>query len=121
MKKIFSAVIITLVTVYLIIAITAFNVQPAGQICKDIQLVIKDSVNAGFVTKNEVAALLNKNELNPVGKPMEEVVCKTMEEVLATHPLIDGVECYKTPNGNIAVEVTQRVPLLRIMARNGEN
>ncbi len=120
-KKIFSTVIFTLVVVYLIVAITAFNVQPAGQVCKDIELVIKDSVNAGFVTKKEVTTLLNKNEMNPVGKPMEDIICKTMEETLGKHPLIDEVECYKTPNGNIAVEVTQRVPVLRIMSRNGEN
>ena len=44
-----------------------------------------------------------------------------MEDVLKKHPLIGEVECFRIPNGKIGIEVTQRIPLLRIMAANGEN
>lgn len=106
---------------YLIIAVTAFNVKPAGQVCEDIELVIKDTLNAGFITKKEITSLLKKNNLNPIGQKMENIYCDTLENMLATHPLIDEIECYKTPGGKVKVEVTQRVPILRIIANNGEN
>ena len=44
-----------------------------------------------------------------------------MEQALSKHPLIDEVECYKTPSGKLCIEVTQRIPILRIMSANGEN
>lgn len=120
-KKIFFSLTVVLIVAYLGLSITAFNVQPANVVCNDLELIIKDSINAGFVTKKEVTSILRKDELYPVGKPMENILCKAMEEVLEKHPLIDEVECYKMPNGKVAVEVTQRVPLLRIMNNKGEN
>ena len=40
---------------------------------------------------------------------------------LSKHPLIDEAECYKTPSGKVCVEVTQRIPILRVMSSNGQN
>jgi cell division protein FtsQ len=106
---------------YLVLAITAFNVRPADLVCQDIDLVIKDSINVGFITKNEVTSILSKHGANPIGKKTEEVDLKVLEEILVKHSLIDRVECYKTPGGKLYVEVTQRVPVLRVFGKNGEN
>ena len=35
--------------------------------------------------------------------------------------MIDEAECYKTPSGKVCVEVTQRIPILRVMSSNGQN
>lgn len=83
------------------------------------RLLSKESaaaLNAGFVTKNEVAAILQKKGIYPVGKKMDRVHTKTLEKELDKHPLINEAQCYKTPNGKICVEVTQRVPILHIMS-----
>jgi len=120
-KRILLSIVMLLVMAYLVIAITAFNVKPADLVCQDIDLVIRDSVNAGFITKNEVTSILKKNNAYPIGKKVEEVDLKVLEGILDKHPLIDQVECYKTPSGKVYVEVTQRVPVLRVFSRNGEN
>lgn len=120
-KRILLSLVMLLVLGYLIIAITAFNVKPADLVCQDIDLVIKDSVNAGFITKKEVSSILTNKQVNPVGKKVDDIDLKVLEEILGKHPLIDQVECYKTPSGKLFVEVTQRVPILRVMGRNGEN
>ena len=52
---------------------------------------------------------------------MDRIRSKTLERELAKHPLIDEVECYKTPSGKLCVEVSQRIPILRVMSANGEN
>jgi cell division protein FtsQ len=106
---------------YLVVAVTVFNVKPDDPVCRNIQLVIKDSVNAGFITGNEVAAILKKNNAHPIGRKTEEIDLKIMEKVLAGHLLIDRVECYKTPGGKIYVEVAQRMPVLRVFGKNGDN
>lgn len=120
-KRILLSVALLAIIAYLVVAITAFNAKPSDQACKDIDLVIKDSVNAGFITKAEVASMLKKQQVYPVGKKMKEVELDKLEEVLNKHPLIAEAECYKTPSGRVAVKVSQRIPILRVMNRNGEN
>ncbi len=120
-KRILLSLVMLLVIAYLVVAITAFNRKPAGQVCRDVELIIKDTVYAGFITKKEVATLLDTKGINPVGKKMERIRTKTLEKELSKHPLIDQVECYKTPSGKIHVEVTQRIPILRVMSANGDN
>ena len=120
-KRILLSIVLLLVIAYLAVAITAFNRKPAAQVCQDVELVIKDTVYAGFITKKEVATLLEKKGISPVGKDMERIRTKTLERELAKHPLIDQVECYKTPSGKLRIEVAQRIPILRVMSANGEN
>lgn len=121
LKRILLSIFSLLIIAYLAMAITAFNQMPATRICRDIELVIKDATYAGFITKKEVVALLNKKGINPVGKELDQIRAKTLEQELAKYPLIDRVDCYKTPSGKLCIEVTQRVPILRIMSGNGEN
>ncbi|MCD8183645.1 MAG: cell division protein FtsQ [Bacteroides sp.] len=121
LKRILLFIVLLLVTAYLVVAVTAFNRKPAGQMCHDVELIVKDTVYAGFITKKEVIAMLEKKGISPIGKKMDRILAKTLEETLSNHPLIDRVECYKTPSGKLCVEVTQRIPILRIMSSNGEN
>ena len=120
-RRILLTIVLLLATAYLIVAVTAFNRKPADATCTDIELVIKDTVYAGFITKKEVLSMLRKQKLNPAGKNLEDIRTKEMEEALSTHPLIDRVECYKTPSHKICVEVSQRIPILRVMNNRGEN
>ena len=59
-KRILLTIVMLLLIAYLVAAVTVFNDKPAHQVCRDMELVIKDTLNAGFVTKNEVAAILQK-------------------------------------------------------------
>lgn len=119
LKKILISICTALTAAYLFLAVTAFNRKPTGMVCTDLELRVRDSVYAGFITRDEVAALLKKNGLNPVGHDPDTTDTRAMEKVLAQHPLIDEVECYKTAGGNICVEVSQRIPVLRIMNNQG--
>ena len=120
-KRILLSIALLLVVAYLVAAVTAFNRKPASLVCRDMELVIKDTVYAGFITKKEVARILEKKGISPIGKELERIRTKTLEEALSSHPLIDQVECYKTPGGKIGIELTQRIPILRVMSTKGEN
>jgi len=85
------------------------------------ELVIKDTAYAGFITKDELKGILQKKGIYPIGKKMGRISTKSLERELSKHPLIDEAECYKTPSGKVCVEVTQRIPILRVMSANGEN
>ena len=53
---------------YLAVAITAFNRKPADQTCRDMELVIKDTAYAGFITKEELKGILQHKGIYPIGK-----------------------------------------------------
>lgn len=120
-KKILLSTLLLLLAAYIVAAVTFFNRKPAEQVCHDIRLVIKDTVYAGFVTKKEVTALLRQKGISPLDRPIDSVSTRAIEQALAGHPLIDRVECYKTPAGSLNIEVSQRIPILRVMSDNGDN
>jgi len=72
-------------------------------------------------TKEELKGILQQKGIYPIGKKMERISTKSLERELSKHPLIDEAECYKTPSGKVCVEVTQRIPILRVMSANGQN
>lgn len=120
-KRIFLSIILLAVLVYLVAAVTVFNRKPAGQTCVGIELAISDSASAGFITPEEVRGILARSGLNPAGKPLDEIDLAAIEKALSGHVLIDRAECYKTPSGNIRVEVSQRIPILHVMSNNGDD
>lgn len=120
-KRILLLLVLLLIASYLVVAVTVFNNKPKDQTCKDIELIIKDSINAGFITKKEVVSLLNEEGIYPVGKKTNLILTKKLEKGLLKHPLIEKAECYKTPKGNICIEVYQRLPIIRVMNNRGDN
>lgn len=120
-KRILLSIVMLVLIAYLVVAVSAFNRKPADQTCRDMELVIKDTAYAGFITKDELKGILQKKGIYPIGKKMERISTKSLERELSKHPLIDEAECYKTPSGKVCVEVTQRIPILRVMSANGEN
>ena len=85
-KRILLSIVLLLVIAYLVVAVTAFNRKPTSQVCQDVELVIKDTVYAGFITKKEVATLLEKKGISPIGKDLERVRTKTLEANLPSIP-----------------------------------
>ena len=121
LKKLFIFLFLILITVYLVMAVTVMNGTPSEQTCSGMELVIKDSIDYGFISKREVLRLLNGKKLSPIGKPMGEINTRQLEDELRQHPLIGNAECYRTSSNRVGIEITQRLPILRVMAANGEN
>ncbi len=118
LKRIFITITLLLVAAYLVVAITAFN-RPPARTCHDVELVLKDTMYAGFFTKAELLSLLEKKGISPVGKSLERIHSTTLEKELNKHPLVERVECYKTPSGKLCMEVSQRIPVLRVLSDDG--
>ena len=121
LKKIFVFLFLILISVYLVIAVTVLNGKPVGQTCSGMELVINDSIDYGFISKREVLRLLNSKKLSPIGKNISDINIRQLEDELKQHPLIGNAECYHTPGNRIGIEITQRIPILRVMAANGEH
>lgn len=121
LKKILSVVVLALLAGYVVLAIVAFCGRPEGEVCKGVQLEMRDSAEIGYMNTNDVVALLKKEHLDPTGQLLEEVSLSDIEEGLERSPLIRNCECYKTLNGQVVVKVECRRPFLRVMSNAGES
>jgi cell division protein FtsQ len=119
--RLLTLLLLLLILAYLITAVTVLNTRPENEVCKGVELVVRDTVDHGFITPKDVSRILEQHHLNPKGKQMGEVNTRAIEEQLSQHPLIRAVECYRTPGCHITIEVAQRIPLLRVMAANGDD
>lgn len=120
-KRIISFAVLLVVIVYLALALTAFNRKPAGQVCQRIEVLVKDSLDAGFVLRDDIVRMLSKQGVDPIGRQMDDIRTNVLEEQLAGHPMIENVECYKTPGGVVCVEVKQRIPVIRVLNNRNES
>ena len=121
MKKVLISLLLLIIAAYLVWAVASLSRRPTGVICSDIELVIRDTLGASFISRQEVLSILSQSGMSPVGLPIDSVRTTVIEQALASHGLVDHVECYKTPSGLLRVEVYQRIPILRVMSDVGES
>ncbi|MCH5301519.1 MAG: cell division protein FtsQ [Prevotella sp.] len=110
------------IAVYLVLAVTAFN-QPDDRaaICSAVNIDITEATATGFLGPVEVRRLLERNNLYPLAQPMQFISTRQIEETLEKSPFIENAECYKTQGGHICISLDQCLPVMRIMADNGDN
>ena len=119
MVRVISIVVASLLSVYILFASIYFSEERQYMPCKDLQVVVKDSLDKHFVSESDLIELLRKAKLDPRKQPMTLVNTEQMEMELRKNEMIQDVQVYKTPSGIIKLEVVQKMPILRILASNG--
>lgn len=110
------------IAAYLVLAVTSFNKPDmAAPYCVEVKTDIEANIVDGFLTANEINKLLRVEKVYPLSKPMSEINPRQIEEVLQKSPFVEKAECHKTQSGHVCIQVRQRVPVVRVMAVNGEN
>ena len=120
-KKLLIFLLLIVLAVYLVVASTFLNHKSNEAICEAVDLVVTDSIDYGFISNKDILNLLNSQKISPVRLKINEINTNEMEEIISKQPFVESVDCYKTPGNKIGIKIRQRVPLLRVMANNGEN
>lgn len=121
LKKIVIGIIVLGVAAYWIAAVTVLNKPEKGKVCNGVEIVINDSLQTGFLQENDILDIMKQEKINPVGLKMEQVDLNKIETHLSKNKYIEHVTCYKTPGGKVCLEVSQRCPILHVMAANGQD
>ena len=101
LKKTAIILIDMLLAVYLLLAVTAFNrPDEQSEVCTEVNIHIQEGAVKGFLSADEVKALLKKARLYPLGDPISKVDVRKMEETLIQNPFIKTAQCYKTQTGH---------------------
>ncbi|MDD6123424.1 MAG: cell division protein [Bacteroidales bacterium] len=121
MKTLVKIVLLVALAVYLVFAFADFSRHGDNTVCSSVNYTIADSLHAGFITVEEADRLLRASGLYPVGRTLDQVDGLAIEQALRRNSYIDSVSCYKSPNGVVNVLIEQRLPLLRVLADNGDD
>lgn len=120
-KRILIFLTLTAMTIYFIAAAVLFSKKPEQEVCKGMTLAIKDSIDYGFTTEQQIKSILKKKKLYPEGKQLKDINVRNIEEVLSQYPFIKEAECYITSGNKVNIEIYQRIPIIRIISDNGDN
>ena len=121
-KKTAIVLIDALLAVYLVLAITAFNSpDEVNSTCNEVSIHIEDALVMGFLNVNEIKGQLQRAKLYPLGDVMNNVNTRKIEETLKQNPFVEQAQCYKTQTGHVYITLSQRMPVIRIKADNGED
>ncbi len=111
--------LVVLVIGYLSFAVKMFAYKSDETICPRIRVTISDADQLNFVTRAAYMLLKDKS-VCPDGKRLDHIDTDYMENYLRGKSRIKTAECFKTPNGELRVTVTQREPILRVKGMYGD-
>jgi len=104
---------------YILLSSIFFHEWRTDGICNGLQVMVKDSLEKHFVTDADLLGLLNRAGLDPVGKSLSGINTDLIETELLKNDMIAEVQAYKTPSGKIKLEITQKIPVIRILSAKG--
>ncbi len=121
-KKILFIALDVVLGIYVVLAMTAFN-NPDEKlnVCSDVKVNIQEESTEGFLTEADVLNMLQQARISLLAKPMQQINTRQVEETLEGNDLIDNVECFKSVNGVVCINIVQRVPVVHVMAQNGDD
>ena len=121
-KKTIIGILDIVLGVYLVFAITSFNKpDETAKVCTKVGINIADETTNGFLSAAEIKKILQRNQIYPLEKRMAFVQPRGIEDILKKSPFVNTAECYKTQQGQVAISVTQRMPIVRIKSQSGDD
>lgn len=103
---------------YIAYAITSMKDADGDKACIGLVLKIKENDKANFVNKAIIEEMLKNARLYPVGRMMKDINTESIESTLQSNNFIRNVECYKSSDANLCIEIEQRTPVMYILPDN---
>lgn len=121
-KKILSILCVLLLGGYLVFSAMAMTDRHEDvRMCKGVDLHITDSLDIELIDENMILSLLQEQSVDPVGLPLDGIDLERIEQTLRLHPLVGNVECYKTGGDMLRINISSKVPLVRVMNNRGQD
>lgn len=118
--KVFKTILIWLFMIgYLAMATGFVTNKHDGLICNKINVVIKDSTDAWFLSSRDIVKILSRKGVKYLGVPVSQINLIDVENAVISNQIVKTCKAYTGVDGSLNVEVIQREPLLRIFDANG--
>lgn len=122
LKKILSILAVVLLAGYLIYSLVGMTDRHEDtRLCQGVDLHITDSLDFDLIDQDMVLVTLQEHSMDPVGLPLEEIELDKIEATLLMHPLVGRVQCYKTGGDMLRINISSKVPLVRVLNNRGQD
>lgn len=101
--------------------LTSTKMKQGSKSCDEMLIKIDTHSGMHFISNDDIILHLRQTNMYPIGKTMSEINVKDLEKSIASIPEIKKAEVYTTIDGKIGIEIEQRVPIVRIINRNGSS
>ena len=118
MKKALK-ILIAIPLLYLVAMPIYLAASTNAKLVTSVEIIISDSADYQFVTKDYLYNLLFNNSGNIVGKPIKEVLLGDIEKNIRTVRELKTAAAYLTIDGKLKIWVEQRRPIMRVMPDEG--
>lgn len=106
-------------SVYLVVSARYCSRRQANLTCTGLEIVVRDSLQIGFLTDASIRSLLTQRGLKLRGVPIRSIDLPEIERAVAAQPWTKRARVYHTLDGTVRIEVEQREPILRVQSENG--
>ena len=118
-SKILSSIGLCLLAIYICWAMMMPDSRYSNT-CGEVRVYLTDSVSRQFVCTNEILSMMRQNDLMPNGIQVNKLNTEAIEKLIASHNLLRKVVCFTSPNGDIILKLSQRIPKYRVIGENGD-
>ena len=121
MKKILNISAWLLAGTYLVVVLGFVENEYENVLCKDLDIRIHDSLETQFINVKGAEKLIMQAYPGLAGTALSELNTGQMEAVLLKEKAIKNAQVYKTVEGSLVVEITQRTPVIRVQDRDHQH
>lgn len=100
---------------YMIVTMGNVSHTMSKRVCSGLEVEIMNSGKSHFVSTEDVVALLKKYKVDYKNKNIDSISTENIEQKLQSHPWLENVQCFKTVNNAIKINIWQRTPIVRVM------
>lgn len=118
MNKLRNLLLWLVIAGYMFVALSFVRKEGTGLKCTGIGVWIRDSLERQFVVPRDITGLLEQPGDSIRGRSFSDLDLSVLEAKLRSDPAIRTAEIYATIDGELRVEVSQRVPIARIIDRD---
>lgn len=101
---------------YLFYVLIDFAGREKEDVCHQVIVVVKDSADIQFISKQDVEDMLIQKNIKIKGEKMNAINADSIETVLEKDKVILNAECYKTTAGDFRIDIWQRKPIFRVQS-----
>ncbi len=118
-KSILFGILASILLVVIVLSIIAGKRYRENIKCSGIQIEILDGYLNGFIVKEEIKELLDKEYGRYVGDFIDSLNLVKIEKIVGTKSAVKDVKAYVSKDGLLNIKVTQQKPIARLQTRSG--
>ena len=120
MKKLKRMAIWIVTLLYLVLAAGFVAARYENQLCNRVDIAIEDSLKTGFLVRDDIVNLLEKEGISYLGIPLFRIDLDVIEGTIEMNQIVKSCKAYTGVNGTLHVDISQRTPYVRIIEKNGK-